>query len=523
MKKITKYFSIVVIILGLIVAFVACQSSKKPDLGLIPVKSADKWQYIDKEGNIIINPQYSYAAGFFDGLALIRNTDEPQRYGFINDKGTLIINTNYVGATSFSEGLACVVKENGSPTYIDLKGQIKFTLKDAQIATCFKEGYAAFSQFDKDGQLICGYIDITGKVKIIPQFYGAFLFSEGLAAVKNKDSKWGFIDVNGKVIINYQFKEAGEFKDGLCVVSDGKNWGYIDKTGIYTINPQFEGAFAFSEVGLALVKMDRGKFGFINKSGKIIINPQFDDALGFTNIGRAPVANAKKWGYIDTDGKYVINPQFDYASNFFGKIAFIKSNGKVGLINKDGIYLINPQYDDINYDVLLGEMIDLYVKTDYFNSSTILSFVLPYTEFLNSKTKVGNVIEKLKNIKKNIIKNIIAVDTTLAGKTRVILEYFSNTNIKISDYYQGNIINTSAPINQLNFFVILPKPKGKVLFESLKSQILSKPPFIFDKGKSKDNKFIYNSDNQSWTVYLKNDENVWVYISTKAEDQMMRD
>ena len=194
MKKFTFCFFNAFIIIGLIALLADCKSTKAPDLGLIPVKSSDKWQYIDKEGKIIINPQFSYAAGFFEGLALVRNTANPQRYGFINDQGVMAINANYIAATSFSEGLACVVQENGSPTYIDSKGQIKFTLKDAQVATFFSEGYAAFSQFDKDGNSIWGYVDKTGAVKIVPQFYSASIFSEGMAAIMDKDSKWGFID-----------------------------------------------------------------------------------------------------------------------------------------------------------------------------------------------------------------------------------------------------------------------------------------------------------------------------------------
>lgn len=514
-NSILRFFA-AIDILCLIMVLLSCQSNKEPDLGLIPVKSSDKWQYIDREGKIIINPQFSYAAGFFEGMALIRNIAESPRYGFINENGILIINANYIRATSFSEGLACVVQENGAPTYIDKKGQIKFIMKDAQEAACFNEGLAAFSQFDKDGQLLCGYIDKTGKVKILPQFYGMMNFSEGLAAVMDKNSKWGFIDSTGKVIINYQFTTAGLFKDDLCVVSIDKNWGYIDKTGIYKINPQFDSAFPFSEIGLARVKMNGGKFGFINKSGRIVINPQFEHALGFTKSGRAPVTNGKKWGYIDTEGKFVINPQFEYASCFLGNIAFVESYGKIGLIDKEGRYLINPQYDGINRDVLLGNVTDYYVESDYFDASTILSFILPFTESFNSNTIVRDILGNLKSFKYDISYNRIAVDTTLANKSRFLLHFFSNKNIQSNNYYQKNLIDSGAPIGNFNFAIILPKPKAKVIFENFKSQISAQSSFTLNQEKSNDDQCMFESDSQTWVVCLRNDKKVDVYISIKS-------
>jgi len=522
MEKFTRSSLNAVISLLIITFFLACNSSKEPDLGLIPVKSADKWQYIDKEGKIIINPQFSYAAGFFEGLALVRNTADPQRYGFINDKGTLVINANYVTATSFSEGLACVVQENGSPTYIDPTGQIKFTLKDAQMASLFSEGFAAFTQIDKDGNLIVGFVDKLGAVKIIPQFFSATLFSEGQSSVMNKERKWGFIDSKGQIVINYQFNSAGSFKDGLCIVSDGKNYGYIDKTGKYLINPQFEDAYPFSD-GLARVKMN-GKYGYIDKSGKILINPQFDQALDFKD-GRASVANSGKWGFIDKDGKFIINTQFDYASNFFGKIAFIESANKIGVIDKDGKYLINPQYDAINRDVLLGEVTNKWVETDYFDAALDVSLVQTYADLINATTTSGIVLDKLKNVSHKVNYSTISVDTNLSNKSRVSYSFNGNATIKTVDYYRGGAetINTSVPISYFASTIYLPKPKAKVLFESLKTMVSAKPGLVLNTEQSNDNTAIYESPTQTWRIYMRNETSIELGVWQKAGMQGMGD
>lgn len=120
-----------------------------------------------------------------------------------------------------------------------------------------------------------GYIDKTGKVVIEPQFDNAELewFSEGLALVMigdHKDTekvdqygripsinhKYGYIDMTGKIVIPPQFDHARPFSEGLAgVETAGKN-GYIDKTGVMIIEPQVDGSINFLRVwhaqGLAI-------------------------------------------------------------------------------------------------------------------------------------------------------------------------------------------------------------------------------------------------------------------------------
>lgn len=57
-------------------------------------------------------------------------------------------------------------------------------------------------------------------------------YDEGLAGVKDADSRWGFIDKTGKIVIPCQWKKALFFSEGLVgVQDDNEKWGFIDKTG----------------------------------------------------------------------------------------------------------------------------------------------------------------------------------------------------------------------------------------------------------------------------------------------------
>ena len=228
-----------------------------------------------------------------------------------------------------------------------------------------------------------GYVDHKGKMVINPQFYEAYIFSDGLALVKDKEGKYGYIDKKGKMVINNEFKGATGFSEGLafvvregevpvCINTSGKEMfrcegnvdcvfsfseglalfsnkeekvGYMNRKGEFVINPQFKKASKFHE-GLAAV-YNGDKWGFVNKKGEIVINYQFEEVTDFSNGLAAFTNNGDNWGYINKKGEYVINPQFDKASQFIGDYAIIESNDSYGIIDKKGNYVANPQFDEI--------------------------------------------------------------------------------------------------------------------------------------------------------------------------------
>lgn len=112
---------------------------KNSEIKLIPVRNGNEFQYIDREGKIVINPQFSVATIFRDGLALVKTSGSEPKWGFITEEGKFAINANYKSATVFSDGLAWVVSDNAAPTLINTKGEAKFTLQDAETVENFKK------------------------------------------------------------------------------------------------------------------------------------------------------------------------------------------------------------------------------------------------------------------------------------------------------------------------------------------------------------------------------------------------
>ncbi|RZJ33827.1 MAG: WG repeat-containing protein [Flavobacterium sp.] len=392
-----KLFKVPAILLLASVLLLSCNRDDQEEISLIPVKVGENWQYVNREGKIIINPQFAVASIFRDGIALVKSSGDNGKWGYINEDGKYVINPTYARATIFNEGLAWVVSENGAPVAIDVKGATKFSMQDAQNVRIFRESLAAFSKQDSIGEK-WGFVDKTGKIVIPAQFESAGNFHDGKCFVKNKDGKFGYIDTSGKIVINYQFDEARNFENNCAVVALKDKFGVIDSQGKYVINPQFNEMYPDGD--MFTIEQDK-KWGWCDKEGKIVINPQFDDIMPFHSEDLAAVQSGKMSGYINKEGKIVINPQFDFAYPFNNNLAIVNSGEKFGFIDSSGKYLVNPQFDGLSYDmayyVFSGSSVFETVETEFFDIAAItnrINFSSP--EGLNLSDNAGTIINKLK-------------------------------------------------------------------------------------------------------------------------------
>ena len=144
---------------------------------------------------------------------------------------------------------------------------------------------------------------------------------------------------------------------------------------------------------------------------------------------------------------------------------------------------------------------------------------------MNATTTSGIVLEKLKVVNHKINYSIISVDTTLSNKSRVSYSFGGEATIKNVDYYRGGVenINTGVPIRSFGSLIYLPKPKAKILFESLKTMVSSKPGLVLNTEQSNDNTAIYESPTQTWRIFKRNETNVELGVQQKSGVQGMGD
>ncbi len=325
------------IILLSLFTFFRCKESAKPQLQekesasdglsayqadpstLFPVRIKGKWGYINRKGDLILQPSWDEAEEFNEGTAQVKVlSGSESKYGFIDSIGQWVVQPAYESAGSFSEGLAFVSK-NGLFGYINTKGEEVIPCQ-FEAAANFWNGYAAIKQ---NGWT--GFINPTGAIVVEPQFTVSVShprFNEHLAPVFGPDEKTGFIDPAGHFKIEPLYASAGCFKEGKAwamIQSDDPEaqygftikGGFIDTIGTYVIPPEYDFGWDFSE-GYATVWVrseDKTSkiWKVIDGDGEVVLDQLPYRNVGSLNAGLIPVQNEElKWGFIDLQGKEII-------------------------------------------------------------------------------------------------------------------------------------------------------------------------------------------------------------------------
>ena len=160
--------------------------------GLARVERGDTlYNFIDKQGKILLNEWFEWVDDFFEGFARVQRGDK--LYNLIDTNGKLLTDEWFKWVGDFHEGFARVKRTNDEWNFIDTKGNI-----------LLDEWY-----------------------KWVDDFH------EGFAKVQRKDDKWNFIDRQGKLLSDEWFIDVYYLDYGLGIVQKANGeWCNIDKTGI---------------------------------------------------------------------------------------------------------------------------------------------------------------------------------------------------------------------------------------------------------------------------------------------------
>lgn len=191
-----------------------------------------KWGFVDKKGNVVIEPEWDNVGSFKDGLAVVVEANEARglaRLGFIDKTGATVIDLDddYDGMLSFNEGLAGFSEGDGWG-FMDEKGEEVIRPDDDwDRVTSFVDGYSSFLE---DGEW--GLIDKKGERILKSKYENPLFFFNGLAMVEVDDEGYGFIDIHGDEVIEPDYDGvAMPFLGPCAIVKDGNDYEFIDKKG----------------------------------------------------------------------------------------------------------------------------------------------------------------------------------------------------------------------------------------------------------------------------------------------------
>ena len=317
---------------------------------------SDTWGYIDRTGAWVIQPQYSEAHVFSDGLALVRheNSEGDDVFAFVDASGDVKLDgydaaTSFTGGYAFISGKADTDKDDAAEGFacIDKNGDWALKSKaaapndeyDMEKRYCyespvfFHEGLG-FARIE-DGQAV--YIDEKGNeaVRASSGVEGVSVaaagpFNGGVAEVEFKGGNaWegisgvdpdtvarGLVTTSGTLVkapdaSTSQFSTSVSLwkdvrtADGLIAAQEPLTgmWGYVDAaTGEWKIAPRFADAYPFSE-GLALARdLGTGDYGYIDEQGAWKIAPRFfprtdsGSAISFDFTGGLSYSSAELGG-----------------------------------------------------------------------------------------------------------------------------------------------------------------------------------------------------------------------------------
>lgn len=201
--------------------------------------AAQKYGYINTQGEMVIKPFYDCAYDFSDGLAIVGSADEQGRmaYQAIGPQGEvafhiMVQNSRINGEFSCGRLLCKDLKQNYC-SYLDKSGKTILYLPDKILdATGFIYDAAIF--LSSNG---IGLLHKSGKILIPANYEDGRIVGPQRVALKSRN-KWALFDFEGKPLSGFVYDEIHDFypgdnalacQDSLYMLINGKGQPINDK------------------------------------------------------------------------------------------------------------------------------------------------------------------------------------------------------------------------------------------------------------------------------------------------------
>ena len=307
-----------------------------------------------------IEPQYSWAESFSDGVALVQ-TDE-DFWMFVNRANenefsrTFARIEDYLSVEFFPNKLPVVCETDSSEPYvlkrdgtaaplpeckIVFRGDGNYTYQEAMsdnykwgvvdihnhwlvppeyTAIAREEEIIHISSFDGDGLVTDdGEVIFFENVRFINQFTNGYALVEGEVPPEetSKDHPtqywYNYIDAEGNYVLTRPlYEKPAGISNGIITYKENNLYGLMDTNGTVLIPPMYAYAGVYSD-GLIAVENENGEIGYVNLNNEIVIPFQKAVYGGEFHNGYAAFETVEGRQYlIDKTGKRVTIDQYTH-------------------------------------------------------------------------------------------------------------------------------------------------------------------------------------------------------------------
>lgn len=203
-------------------------------VGLASRKDHGVIKYIDDKGNYINKTYLSDGRNLSNGLIAVKLA---KKWGYMDKEGDIVIEIKYDEASSFQSGVA-YVKKDGISCLINKKEEC--ILSDIDVLCLSDENLHIIK---KENEILM--IDSTGKTVLNLSKYGydydldKFEISNGMILFKVNE-KYGYISTDGNTEIEAKYDDAKRFYNGFAAVEIDYKWGLIDKNGDKVLDLKYD-------------------------------------------------------------------------------------------------------------------------------------------------------------------------------------------------------------------------------------------------------------------------------------------
>ena len=508
-KNIVKIVLLIIIIILVAVFFVyrnAKEEAKEYEIVQIPseeyayfvYKQDDKYGVLNKEGNIVVQAQFTNV-----------KIPNPLKAVFVCYDGE---NTK-------------VLNEKNETLYEKYSNIEPLTLKNVSSDLIYEK---TVLKYEEDGKY--GLIGIDGN-KITNAKYqeiDTLQYKEGELLVKEND-KYGVININGYEIIKPEYDQIkadgyyssdSKYKDDGYIVSvttdEGYRYGYINKEGQKVLDTKYNDLSRLSYGNKDVVYLlcaENGKYGLFQGAKNIIPN-EYQTITYVDDNDFCIVQKGKKYGVINLEGSMMLQVKYIQVDVTGDYMYVTDENSEKKVYDKKGnLTEINPNLviqsttSEENYKIHIDSSTGKTVYSIYKENEKLTSEEYSYIEYLygeyfiasNQAGKLGiidskgtakvelkydsiqkisgtNIIQAIDSTtkmteiySKDMVKTYEMVNANIENLNNDIVKIYNTDEIKYFDY-DGNVLENNVAFPDINLYP--KKENGKWGFVGLDGNVV---------------------------------------------------